>query len=131
VCLLREKRPSLHSLHEEYLGRGLAIIGVFYPEAGRDNTLGFARVKQAVGIGHFKFSVAIDWDWRTKTLKEWWETGTYRSANSVAFILEKAGVIRFVHPGMECHDDGGDEEHAMCVDEMAKIRSIIEQLIAE
>jgi hypothetical protein len=32
-----------------------------------------------------------------------WLTGPDRPATSVTFILDKQGVIRFNHPGMEYH----------------------------
>ncbi len=47
---------------------------------------------------------------RSRSLKEWWLTGPERPATSVTFLLDKSGVIRFVHPGMEYHDDSGDED---------------------
>jgi hypothetical protein len=102
-----------------------------HPKAGRDDPLDVARVQRAVDSRQFLFPVAIDWDWRNRTLKEWWLTGPKRPATSVTFLLDKSGVIRFVHPGMEYHDDNGDEEHTMCVDDMGNIRAAIERLLAE
>jgi hypothetical protein len=32
---------------------------------------------------------------------------------------------------MEYHDDDGAKEHAICVDDMARIRAAIERLLAE
>ena len=123
--------PALRALHEQYSVRGLTVIGVFHPKAGRDDPLDVARVQRAVENRQFLFPVAIDWDWRNRTLKDWWLTGPKRPATSVTFLLDKSGVIRFVHPGMEYHDDNGDEEHTMCVDDMANIRAAIERLLAE
>lgn len=129
--------PALRKLHEQYSASGLKVIGVFHPKAGRDDPPDVARVQRAVQSRQFVFPIAIDWDWRTKTLKDWWLTGPKRPATSVTFLLDKTGVIRFVHPGMEYHDagdvDAGDdsEGHAVCVRDMARIRAAIEQLIAE
>lgn len=123
--------PALRALHEEYAAKGLTVIGVFHPKAGRDDPLDVARVQRAVESRGFLFPVAIDWDWRNRTLKEWWLTGPKRPATSVTFLLDKKGVIRFVHPGMEYHDSNGDPEHAMCVDDMGNIRAAIERLLAE
>jgi peroxiredoxin len=123
--------PALRTLHDKYSGEGLTVIGVFHPKAGRDDPLDVARVQRAVESRQFLFPVAIDWEWRTRTLKDWWLTGPERPATSVTFLLDKSGIIRFVHPGMEYHDDDGAEEHAMCVDDMANIRAAIERLIAE
>ena len=123
--------PALRALHDQYSARGLTVIGVFHPKAGRDDQLDVARVQRAVESRQFLFPVAIDWDWRNRTLMEWWLTGPKRPATSVTFLLDKSGVIRFVHPGMEYHDDNGDEKHTMCVDDMGNIRAAIERLLAE
>jgi peroxiredoxin len=123
--------PALRALHDQYGAEGLTVIGVFHPKAGRDDPLDVARVQRAVESREFVFPVAIDWEWRTRTLKDWWLTGPKRPATSVTFLLDKSGVIQFVHPGMEYHDDDGAEEHAMCVNDMGNIRAAIERLIAE
>ena len=123
--------PALRALHEEYSGKGLKVIGVFHPKDGRDDPLDVARVQRAVESRKFVFPVAIDWQWRTHTLKDWWLTGPKRPATSVTFLLDRAGTIRFVHPGMEYHDADGVDGHAMCVNDMASIRATIDRLIAE
>lgn len=123
--------PALRVLHEQYSARGLTVIGVFHPKDGRDGPLDVARVQRAVESRHFVFPVAIDWEWRTHTLKDWWLTGPKRPATSVTFLLDRSGIIRFVHPGMEYHDDDGTEGHEMCVSDMASIRAAIERLLAE
>ena len=42
-----------------------------------------------------------------------------------------AGVIQYVHPGKECHEADGSEDHAMCANDMVGIRAAIERLPAE
>ena len=68
-------------------------------------------------------------------LADWWLTGPERPATSVTFLLDKSGVIQFVHPGMEYHEAnqvaGGSEVHAMCAADMLGIRTQIERLLAE
>lgn len=123
--------PALRSLHEQYSPLGLTVIGVFHPKAGRDDPLDVARVQRAVERRGFAFPVAIDWDWRSGTLEDWWLTGPDRPATSVTFLLDKSGVIRFIHPGMEYHDADGPSDHAMCVDDLGRIRGTIERLLAE
>lgn len=129
--------PALRKLHAQYADQGLVVIGVFHPKAGRDDPLDLPRVQRAVATRQFEFPVAVDWGWRTGTLRDWWLTGPERPATSVTFLVDKSGVIRFVHPGMEYHDavdtDAGEdvEDHAMCVQDMERIRSTIEQLLAE
>lgn len=121
--------PALRALHEQYAQRGLTVIGVFHPKAGRDDPLDVARVQRAVEARKFSFPVAIDWNWRQGTLRDWWLEGHERKATSVTFILDKSGVIRFIHPGMEYHDANGSAEHGMCVDDMGRIRAVIEGLL--
>ena len=123
--------PALRQLYEEYNDKGFTIVGVFHPKAGRNDPLDIQRVKRVVEAREFKFPIAIDWDWRNGTLKDWWRTGPKRPATSVTFILDKSGVIQFIHPGMEYHEDNGSEQHTMCANDMGRIRAAIEQLIAE
>jgi peroxiredoxin len=123
--------PALRTLHDEYSADGLTLIGVFHPKAGRDDPLDLPRVQRVVDQREFEFPIAVDWDWRNRTLKDWWLTGPDRPATSVTFLLDKQGVIRFIHPGMEYHDESGPSDHAMCVDDMRRIRAEIERLLAE
>lgn len=123
--------PALRQLYEEYTDDGLKMIGVFHPKAGRNDPLSIERVERVVETREFKFPIAIDWDWRNGTLKDWWLTGPDRPATSVTFILDKSGVIQYVHPGMEYHEDNGSELHSVCVNDMGNIRAAIERLMAE
>jgi peroxiredoxin len=123
--------PALRQLYDEYTDKGLKMIGVFHPKAGRDDPLDIQRVEHVVEARDFKFPIAIDWDWRNGTLKDWWLTGPKRPGTSVTFIIDKSGVIQFIHPGMEYHEDNGSELHTMCASDMGRVRAAIEQLIAE
>jgi len=123
--------PALRTLHNEYEDEGLTLIGVFHPKARRNDPLNMPRVERVVNQREFEFPIAVDWDWRNGTLKDWWLTGPDRPATSVTFLVDKQGVIQFVHPGMEYHDESGPADHAMCVDDMLAIRSEIERLLAE
>jgi peroxiredoxin len=121
--------PALRKLDEQYSAKGLKVIGVFHPKAGRNDPMDVARVQRAVHARQLTFPIAIDWEWRT--LNSWWLTGPSRPATSVTFLLDTKGIIRFVHPGMEYHDSNGSEEHAACANDMAAIRAAIDRLISE
>jgi peroxiredoxin len=123
--------PALRKLNDQYSARGLKIIGVFHPKAGRNDPIDVARVKRAVAARQFTFPIAIDWQWQTNALKSWWLTGLARPSTSVTFLVDKNGIIRYVHPGMEYHDANGSEEHEVCTNDMANIRAAIERLIAQ
>lgn len=121
--------PALRTLHEEYGPQGLTLIGVFHPKARREDPLDLPRVRRVVDQRDFEFPIAVDWNWPAGTLKDWWLTGPDRPATSVTFLVDRQGVIRFVHPGMEYHDESGPSGHAMCVDDMRAIRAEIERLL--
>lgn len=127
--------PALRALDTIYSDQGLEVIGVYHPKEDRDSPLNIERVERAVAARELDFPIAIDWDWRNGTLKDWWLTGPDRPATSVTFLLDKHGVIQYVHPGMEYHDadDVADdsEVHAMCANDMVGIRSEIVRLLGE
>ena len=123
--------PALRAIHDQFSPEGLTVIGVYHPKADRDGPLDVARVERAVEARELDFPIAIDWDWRNGTLADWWLTGPERPATSVTFLLDKSGVIQYVHPGMEYHDPDGSEGHVMCATDLAGIRSQIERLLAE
>ena len=52
--------------------------------------------------------VAIDEGW--KTLKSWWLTAHPDSWTSVSFVIDKKGVVRFMHLGGEYPPDSADYE---------------------
>lgn len=123
--------PALRAINDEYSARGLTVVGVYHPKADRDGPLDMARVKRAVQARSLDFPIAVDWDWQNGVLRDWWLTGPERPATSVTFLLDRSGVIQFVHPGMEYHDPNGREGHAMCAADMVGIRDEIERLLAE
>lgn len=123
--------PALKFFNDFYGPQGLAMVGVYHPKADRDAPLDVARVQNAVDVRGLDFPIAIDWDWRNGTLADWWLTGPERPATSVTFLLDKQGVIQYVHPGMEYHEDHGAEGHAQCANDMVGIRAAIERMLAE
>lgn len=45
------------------------------PKAGRDDPMDVSRVQRAVDARKIVFPIAIDWDRRNNTLKDWWLKG--------------------------------------------------------
>jgi len=86
--------PSLNVLDERYRDRGLVVIGFYHHK--NPEPLDPAAVKGYLEHFKFRFPVAIDPDW--KTLNRWW-LDRERAWTSVSFLLDKKGVIRFIHPG--------------------------------
>lgn len=119
--------PSLRKLQEEYGTKGFQVIGVFHPKPAGDWNL--ARVERAAARYHFTFPVADDGDW--SALKRWWLKGAQREFTSVSFIVDKHGVIRYVHPGGEYHPSDGSPAHEICDADFTTIETTIAQLMAE
>jgi len=119
--------PSLRKLQEEYGAKGFQVIGVFHPKRAGDWNL--ARVEQAAARYRFTFPVADDGDWQA--LKRWWLNGAHREYTSVSFIVDKHGVIRYVHPGGEYHESQGSPAHEICDADFKTIEKTIASLLAE
>ena len=64
--------------------------------------------------------MAIDHNW--KTLNEWWLQDDRRKWTSVSFLLDKEGVVRYIHPGGQYVKGDGVYE---------KVQQEIEKLLKE
>ncbi len=119
--------PSLRNLDAAYRAKGLEIIGVYHPKPRGKGQL--ATVQQAVAEKQFTFPVAIDWNWTA--LNRWWLFKD-RDFTSVSFLVDREGVIRYVHPGGEFHsgENGAMPTHAACQRDMALIENKIVTLLS-
>lgn len=119
--------PALRKLQDEYGAQGFQVIGIFHPKPAGDWSV--PRMQRAAERLHFSFPVALDGDW--SALKRWWLDGTDRGYTSVSFIVDKHGVIRYVHPGGEFHESNGEPGHAVCERDFRAIEKTVGQLLAE
>ena len=120
--------PSLRQLDRKFGDRGLAVIGVFHPKPAGDWTAD--RMRAAAEQKGFTFPVALDADWTA--LRRWWPDLEKRGWTSVSFVVDKNGIIRYVHPGGEYHLAGsGETGHAGCERDYKDIQQIIERLLSE
>lgn len=67
-----------------------------------------------------EFPVAIDPEW--KTLNAWWMSPTPHDYTSVSFLIDRKGVIRYIHPG---------GKYARGEKDYDEIKATIEKLLAE
>jgi peroxiredoxin len=118
--------PSLESLHRGYAERGLVVLGVYHPKPPRpvasDEVARFARSLGAT------FPIGLDPDWRL--VESWWLERSRGDWTSVTWILDRGGVLRYVHPGGEYHAGGGPD-HGRCRSDERHIREIIDRLLKE
>ena len=91
--------PAIEGWRVRYASRGFATLGVYHPKpphAVRDADV--AAAAQAIG---YHGPVAVDEDWAALH-RVWLDTGQ-RAATSVSLLLDRDGVVRFVHPGPEMY----------------------------
>ena len=117
--------PAIQGLHEAY--PDLAVTGFYHPKP-----LGAKRSRESVekliddwGV---KFPIDLDTEW--KTLKATWLDAEPRSATSVSFLIDRAGVIRWIHPGPELHPSD-DPEHAECDRQFKALEAAVKTLLDE
>jgi len=108
--------PALRAFDQKYGERGLQVIGVFHPKPAGDGNL--ERVREAAGRLRFTFPIALDADWHA--LRRWWFDSGTRDWTSVSFLVDKRGIIRYIHPG------GTIEKQ-----DYREIEQMIERLLAE
>lgn len=115
--LCHASAPSLNELHEQLADRGLVVLGIYHHKSRAPlSTDAVRRMARSMG---FEFPVAIDPEWRT--LQSWWLSGAPRSFTSVTFVLDREGVIRYIHPGGKYELGGAD---------YAALRAQVESLLA-
>jgi peroxiredoxin len=118
--------PALISLERTYGSRGLEVIGIFHPKPPGKWTI--EQVRRATEEKHFTFPIAVDGDW--SALNRWWLTEK-REFTSVSFLVDRNGVIRYVHQGGEFHEgqQGGMSTHEACNRDLHFIQGEIAKLI--
>jgi peroxiredoxin len=101
--------PVLEGLWKRNRERGLVVVGVYHPkdQAGRDAAVP-RKVARALGLD---FPVGTDRDWQT--LHAYGVGTTFQRFTSVSFLVDRAGVIRWVHDGGEYHPSR-EADHADC-----------------
>ena len=119
--------PALNEFHNAYNDKGLQLIGMYHPKPP-SKKMPLSDIQEAVGRLGFQFPIAVDDDWAS--LKKYWLNHTTKSFTSVSFLLDKKGVIRYVHPGPEFHS-GNKEGHERCASDYRELKSMIEDLLIE
>jgi len=118
--------PALRELDRKYGNRGLVVIGIFHPKPPGDWSV--ERIRAASDHLGFTFPVALDADWTA--LRRWWPDLERRGWTSVSFVVDKKGIIRYVHPGGEFHASS-EPQHASCDRDYKDIDRTISHLLSE
>ncbi len=95
--LCENTAPALVELYNKYKDQGFIVIGIHHPKSERTKDPELVRLT-AEKFG-FDFPLAQDNSWRV--INSYWLDGKERSFTSVSFLIDKEGIIRFVHDGGE------------------------------
>ena len=107
--------PALDEFYEKYHIQGLEVIGIYHHKSAAP--LNKTRVQKLVQEYQFKFPIAIDYDW--KTLRQWWLDADDRRWTSVSFLIDRKGVIRYIHPGGQYIK--GDKDYTLIETKIAEL----------
>src|SRR5262245_25470496 len=134
--------PVLEELRERHARDGLVVIGAYHPKPPRevkDRTI----LSYAKKLG-FDGPIAVDPEWIT--LGRYWLDGhPERTWTSVSFLIDRAGVIRWVHGGGEYHpspdgrklrdhdafSDRSQLGHALCDVAYRELERVLSEVLAE
>jgi len=122
----RRSLPAIETLRKDFGKRGFQAIAVYHPKPPRP-VAGTDILRAAKAFG-YRGSVAADLEW--KTLQRAYLSTGRRTATSVSFLLDRRGIVRFVHPGPEFRPTSNPREKRLNQD-YQDIRTAIEALLRE
>ena len=125
--LCRSTLPGLGRLYEEHEKDGLVVVGVYHPKP-EPRPVSEAEVKKFADNLGIRFPVAIDADWTV--LKRYWLTGRKRAFTSVSFLIDRKGIIRWVHRGGEFHESR-DPDHKNCDAAWQDLQRVLKRVLSE
>jgi thiol-disulfide isomerase/thioredoxin len=88
--------PAVEALRTKYADAGLKVVAVYHPKPPRD--VRDEVILAAAAERGYHGAVAVDPKWTA--LKAAWLGDGRRAATSVSLLVDRKGVIRFVHPGV-------------------------------
>lgn len=119
--------PELERLRTAHARDGLVVVGAYQPKADVKTRLG--RVRSLARDRGWKGPIAVD-D-RGTTLARWWLDGhPDRNWTSVSFLVDRRGVVRWVHGGGEYHRTD-DPRHARCDTQCRALEAMLATVLAE
>jgi thiol-disulfide isomerase/thioredoxin len=114
--------PGLERFRQKYGEKGLRIVAVYHPKPPRavpDSLV----LKAAAGIG-YRGAIAVDLNW--SQLKKAYPAN--RGATSISVLVDKDGIIRFVHPGPDYYPSD-EKENAQQDEDYRLMEKAVETLL--
>lgn len=118
--------PSLNEFHNRYAKKDLMVIGMYHPKPrGRKVTV--EEVDHFRKVKDFEFPIAIDENWTV--LKDYWFNQGGEGFTSVSFVIDREGVIRYVHPGGSYNKNGLPYNDPQWSKDYFKMKTVLEDLL--
>jgi hypothetical protein len=118
--------PAIERQRKKFATRGLRTLAVYHPKPARDVPVDDV-LSMAKAMGYTGW-VATDLQW--KTLQRVYIGTHERRSTSVCFLLDRNGVIRYVHPG-PAFGPTDDPEKRQLNQDYLNITAAIEALVSE
>ena len=118
--------PALAGLDRKYRDAGSSVVGVYHPKPRGSHREDAAIEEVARGWG-WEFAVAADDDW--SLLDAFRLSSGARDYTSVSFLIDRAGKIRWAHPGPQFHA-GGPAGHEQCREDCGDLDAAIAYLLS-
>jgi thiol-disulfide isomerase/thioredoxin len=118
--------PELESLRKSHADEGLVVIGVFHPKPPRE--VSDAKIRAAAKKLGFSGPIAVDREWTTLE-RYWLADHPERSWTSVSFLVDREGILRWVHGGGEYHRTD-DPAHARCATQYRELEAALTGALA-
>lgn len=121
--------PNLGRLYEQHKQEGLIVIGIYHPKPPVPLTAENLRtIKSAADAHEARFPIATDADWTV--LQRYWLHGGERGFTSPSFLIDRRGIIRWVHPGGELHPSE-EPDHKSCDRAYSELTATLATLLRE
>ena len=118
--------PALNEFYETYQDQGLVVIGMYHekPKGRKITSKEVASFTEAKGFG---FPIAVDYRWQT--LHKFWPPQVAMNYTSVSFLVDREGIIRYIHPGGSYNSDSQPFDNPKWKEDYHHIKAEIEALL--
>ena len=97
---------ALNEFYETYKNEGLQVLGFYHHKS--QSLFDKDTIKEYTEKLDFKFPIAIDYEW--ETLTAWWLKTNPGKWTSVSFLLDRKGIVRYIHSGGQYVKGDGEYE---------------------
>ena len=124
----RATLPAIEALRNRENRQDFVVLGVFHPKPEPREVGDREILKVARELG-FSGPIAFDRDWHTLD-RYWFDGHPERNWTSVSFLIDREGVIRWVHGGGEYHPSD-DPRHQRCDLEFKGLEAALQKALSE